>query len=97
MKSIDASGFIQGLFILVIASAFFAGQLLMFRNRFHVDPERMKDPENVKRFAKKIAFLPPDLLTVSGRKRRKLALTLYALALLGFGTLYIWVKFRRAG
>jgi hypothetical protein len=69
---------------------FVSGMLVKYRLRYHGDPEKLRDPENTKRFIKRIELPPKELLTERGLRLRGFVYELWTVPLLGFIILVLW-------
>jgi hypothetical protein len=62
---------ISGVLMWVVAGSFGSAAIVAYRLRFHVDLEKLKDPEEAHRFINRISLPPWDLLTEKGQRLRK--------------------------
>ena len=89
----SAAILLEGILIWMVAGSYFGGMILAYRLRFHLDLSKLADPANAEHSIKHIAFPPADILTVEGRKRRKVVIWLWGISAIAFLILVVWKVF----
>ena len=88
-QSLTGHQLVEGALMWTVAICYFTGIILMARQKHHIDPTKLCDPSNVKRFTKNVTCPPVDLLTASGRVWRKRIYILWGIGSAAFLILVI--------